>query len=593
MKARQGSTLLETVVGMAVFLLVAVSLYEAVSAAYRAVRLSRIQVITAALANEQFELVRNMSYADVGIVNGLPSGKIPYQQTLTRSGIPFVLTSTIRNIDDPFDGTLGGTPGDTSPADYKLYELAISCADCDGFPLTKFTTNVAPKSLETASTNGALFIQAIDANGQAVAGANVKVINASATPPFTINDVTNAQGSLQLVDVPPGINAYNVLVTKDGYSVDRTYGDESSIVNPLKPHGTVALQQVTQMSFAIDRTSTLNVSSVTDTCNPVPNVDVSLTGAKLNGTNPDQPKFSGAFATDGVGSLQLPALEWDSYQVLLTDAGYDLAGAIPPLPLALSPNTTQNFQLIVSPKAGRSILVTVKDGATQLPLTDASVTLTRNGSFQTLITNRGFMRQSDWSGASGQIDFIDPKRYFSGDGFLETENPDGELRLKTLGGVYSSYGQLESSSFDTGSPSNYYQLQWLPSDQPPLAGANSVRFQLASNNDNETWLFTGPDGTPGTYYAASNTNIHSSHAGNRYMRYKVFLSTENESVTPNISDISFTYTSDCTPPGQLLFANLDAGTYDVDVVRDGYQDHIGTVDISDGWHQIDILMLPN
>ncbi|MFA5854000.1 MAG: carboxypeptidase-like regulatory domain-containing protein [Patescibacteria group bacterium] len=593
MRHPRGITLVETIVGTAVFLLVTVALYQAMTAAYRAVRLSRIQVMAAAVANEQFEFARNMSYVNVGILGGLPPGKIPYQQTVTRSGIVFLLTSTVRNVDDIFDGTLGGSPNDTSPADYKLYELVVSCDGCIGYSPTTFTTTIAPKSLETSSTNGALFIQALDANGQPVSDANVTVTNASATPSFTINDVTNAAGLLQLVDVPPGINQYYVTVTKDGYSTDRTYAPNSVIVNPAKPHGTVALQSVTAMSFAIDRVSALNVASVTDTCTPVPNIDFSLVGSKLDGTTPDQLKYSNTFSTDGTGLLTLPTLEWDSYQASLTDAGYDLAGAVPLLPLALAPNTNQNFQLIVSAKAPRSVLVTVKDASTQLPLTDTTVQLVQGGTDVTLITNRGFMRQTDWSGTSGQTDFIDPTAYFSSDGFLETQNPNGDLHLKDPGSGYVAAGELESSSFDTGSTSNFYQMQWLPNDQPPAAGVNSLRFQLASNNDNATWLFTGPDGTSSTYYAASNTNIHASHSGNRYMRYKAFLSTEDASSTPNVSDVSFTYTSACTPPGQVLFTNLGAGTYDVMASRAGYQDYVGTVDMDSNWQQKEILLLPN
>ncbi len=589
----RGVTLIEAIIGTAVFLLVAVSLYQAITATYRTVRLSRTQVVAAAVANEQFEIARNMPYAQVGIVGGLPPGKIPYQQTITRGNLQFLVTSTVRSIDDTFDGTIAGAPNDLSPADYKLYEVVIECAKCIGFPPSTFTTTIAPKSLETASTNGALFVQAIDANGQPVSDADVTITNASSTPPFTIHDVTNASGMLQLVDVPPGVNRYDVRVTKDGYSTERTYAPNSTVVNPVKPHGTVALQAVTQMSFAIDRVSALNVSSVTPLCTPVGNIDFTLTGSKLIGTLPDQLKYSQSLATNGAGLLTLPNLEWDSYQTTLTDAAYDLAGTVPLLPLGLSPNASQNFQLIVTPKDPRSVLVTVKDASTQLPLTDASVELTKDGTTLTLVTNRGFLRQSDWSGGSGQSDFVDTKKYFSGDGFIETQTPMGEMRLKDPGSGYVASGQIISSTFDTGSPTNFYQLQWLPADQPPLAGPNSLRFQIASNNDNATWLFEGPDGTASTYYDASNTNISADHNGHQYLRYKALLSTEDASATPNVSDVSFTFTSACTPPGQVLFTELGSGTYTVTVSRSGYQTYVDSVNVSSNWQQKEISLLPS
>ncbi len=311
------------------------------------------------------------------------------------------------------------------------------------------------------------------------------------------------------------------------------------------------------------------------------------------GTTPDQLKYSKNFATDGSGLLTLPNLEWDNYQATLTDAAYDLAGTVPLLPLALTPNTTQNFQLIVTPKDPRSILVNVKDAGTGLPLTDATVEIVQGGTDLTLVTNRGFLRQTDWSGGSGQSDGIDPTKYFSSDGFIETQASVGEMRLKDPGSGYVASGELTSSTFDTGSPTNFYQLQWLPIDQPPQSGTNSLRFQIATNNDNATWLFEGPDGTAATYYAASNTNISADHNGHQYLRYKAFLTTESASTTPNVSDVSFTFTSACTPPGQVLFTGLGAGTYTLTVTRSGYQTYSGTVDASANWQQKDVLLLPS
>lgn len=589
---RAGVSLIETVVGTAVFLAGAISLLMAIRGVYQAVRLSRVIVLSNSLATEQFEIVRNLPYADVGIVGGLPAGKITREQVLTRGNVPFSVTTTVRNIDDPFDGVIGGTPNDTSPADYKLVEVEISCATCKGFAPASFTTLVAPKSLETASTNGALFIQVIDASGQPVAGADVVVENASSVPPVLVEDVTNNAGMLQLVDVPPGANQYAVSASKEGYSSERTYAPDSAVVNPVKPHATVALQQVTQLSMSIDRVSTLDITSVGPTCASVGNVDFDLLGAKLIGTTPDQRKYEQSLVTDGSGALVLPSLEWDSYQVVLDDFAYDLAGTVPLLPLALSPNATQDFQLIVAPKDPRSVLVTVKDAATQLPLTDASVRLRLGGYDETLMTNRGFLRQTDWSGG-GQSDFVDPTKFFAADLTMETAAPAGELRLKNPGGVYVPYAELTSSTFDTGSAATFHQLQWLPLDQPPTAGADSLRFQIATNNDNMTWNFTGPDGTSASYYSASNTNIDASHDGDRYLRYKVILATEDSAVTPNVADVSFTFTSACTPPGQVLFTGLDTGTYSLSVDKDGYQPYDDDVVVSEDWRQVEVLLTPS
>lgn len=589
-----GVTLIESLVGVAVFMIIAASVYQAYSVTMSAIRNSRIKIAATALANEEFEIARNLSYADVGIVGGLPSGKIPHTQILVRDGMEFTVETTVRNIDDPFDGTIGGIPNDLSPADYKLIEIEISCALCRNFLPLRFTTIVAPRALETASTNGALFVQVFDAVGQPVPGADVHIENNQANPSFVIDDTTNNDGMLQIVDAPPGTEAYEISVSKSGYSPDRTYQTGApENPNPAKPHATVATQILTEISFAIDRTSTLNVSSVSETCAAAPSIDFSLAGSKLIGTSPDVLKYRASHTTDGVGRKTISSIEWDTYTIAFADDAYDLAGTVPLLPLIVNPNASQDFRLIVASKNPRSVLVTVKDASTQLPLSGASVRLEGPGGYDTtFITGRGFIRQTDWSGGSGQEDYIDAARYFSSDGNIEINDPSGELRLRKTFGEYAASGYVISSTFDTGSASNFHQILWQPQSQPPDTGADNVRFQIATNSDKTTWNFLGPNGAANTFYTLANQNINSLHNGDQYLRYKALLQTASTTWTPNISDISFTFTSSCVPPGQVLFTGLGLGDYTITVLKDGYSPFTDTVNVSSPWQQTEVILSP-
>src|SRR3989344_5837551 len=355
--ARQGFTLIESLVGVAAFMIIAVSVYQAYAAVMNASRVSRLKITATALANEQFEIARNLPYDEVGVVGSIPNGKIPRTQNLVRDNTEFMVETTIRNVDDPFDGIIGGSPNDLSPADYKLVQLEISCFSFRNFTALNFATQVGPRNLETASTNGALFVQVFDASGQPVSGADVHIENNQAFPAIVIDDTTDNNGLLQIVDAPPGVEAYEITVSKSRYSTDKTYqtGDPGN-PNPTKPHATVALQQLTQISFAIDRTSTLGIASVTDTCAPVPTVDFSLASGKLIGLAPDVLKYNVSHSTDGAGERTISNLEWDSYVLDLTDENYDLAGTIPLLALPLSPNSQQDFRLVVTPKDPRGLL---------------------------------------------------------------------------------------------------------------------------------------------------------------------------------------------------------------------------------------------
>lgn len=588
-----GFTFVETLIASVVFVIIAISVSLVYSETMNAMRHSRYRTIAVALSNEQFEIMRNLSYEDVGIQGGLPSGKIPRTQVLVRDNREFSLTTTIRNKDDAFDGTIGGNPNDLSPADYKLAEVEITCPSCANFGSIGFTTIIAPKALETMSTNGALFVRTFDSSGQPVSGADVHIENNQIIPPFTIDDTTNNDGLLQVVDAPPGAGAYEIGVSKSEYSSDKTY--EFGAVenpNPLLPHATVAAQELTQISFSIDRVGSFNVASVRDTCLAVSSIDYSLKGAKLIGTNPNVLKYSANHVTDAFGIETISGMEWDTYSLEFNDSLYDLAGTIPLAPIVLNAGAVQDVKIVVQPKNPKSYLVTVKDASSQLPLSDASVRLEGIGYDNILTTGRGFIRQTDWSGGGGQEDYTDPFRYISSDGNVAIDNPAGELKLIEVSEEYTASGNLVSSTFDTGSPSNFYEILWQPQSQAPETGAQSVRLQIATNNDRSTWIFLGPDGTEGSYYTTADRNINSSHNGDRYLRYKVFLSTENVSWSPIVSDVSFTFTSSCVPPGQVLFSGLSSGDYSLTVAKTGYQTSIDAISIASDSQRREIVLAP-
>lgn len=587
-----GFTLVEIVVATALFAMLAVAIYQAYGTLTEVVSVSRIKISAADLLNERLEIIRNMPYSEVGIVNGIPSGVLNHSDTFSRDSATFQATTTIRNIDDPFDGTLGGSPNDTSPADYKMVQVDITCATCAHFQPISATTLVSPKSLETASTNGALFIKVFDADGNPVENANVHVVNAKVTPNIVIDDVTNSQGMLEIVDAPPGANAYHITVSKSGYTSDQTYATSSSLQHPTKPDATVVLQSVTQVSFSIDEVSTLNISAVTTSCAPVGNLGFTLTGSKLIGTTPNTYKYNQNLTLDGAGTESLSNMEWDNYNAVITSAGSYLAGVNPLLPFNLLPNANQNVQFIVTNGPADVLLVTVKDSPSGLPLSGATVTLSKAGYSNSLLTGRGFVTQTDWSGGSGQGTIGDPTQYYSSDGNVSGTNPAGELKLNKILNSYAPSGSLISSTFDTGTTTNFNQIVWNPVSQPVETGTPNAQFQIAANNDNATWIFTGPDGTAGTYYSTSNTNINATTSGNRYVRYEAFLNTASTTYTPDISDVSLTFTSSCTPPGQVAFTGLSAGTYTITVSDSGYATFTNSVSVSGNYQATEADLQP-
>ena len=590
-KNKKGFTLIETLIAVSIFAILSMAVYSGFISILKIINVIRVKNIMTNIANEQFEIARNLSYQNVGTINGIPSGVIPQTKTITRDDKIFEINTVVRNIDDPYDGTFNGSPKDLSPADRKLVEINISCESCDSsLSPIYFTTNVAPKNLETASTNGALVVRVFDASGLPVPQADVHIVNNQVSPTIDLNDQTDNYGLLTIVDAPPSVSGYNISVTKDEYSIDKTYPiGGSSNPNPIKPNVTVLVQQISQVSFTIDENSQINFSTINNQCLSTPGFNFDLKGNKLIGINPNTFKYSQSLVTNSLGKLILPNVEWDTYNITGTDLSYDIIGTNPLLSLGINPNVEQNMEIITAPKNGRRLVVVVRDQSTGLPVSDASVTLTGPGNYsKTLITNEGFFNQTDWSGGGGQQSFGNYDMYLDSDGGIDDNSSEGNLSLNKIFGNYVLNGNLTSSTFDAGSISNFKQVLWNPVTQPQETGAHSIRFQIATNNDDATWDFIGPDATSSSYYTSTNQNINAIHNGKQYIRYKLYLSTEDSSFSPMISDIYFTFSSACIPPGQVSFATLSTGIYTILVNKNGYQSISKEVTINNDWSKEEI-----
>ncbi len=575
---RSGFSLVEVLVGVAIFVIFAVGIYSGIQFVFKVVYQSRLRIIETAVLNEQIEIIRNMSFYDVGIVNGSPAGVLDSVVTTTRNNIDFTITRTIRNIDDPYDGVIGGDPNDTAPADYKLVEIEIICDTCvQSIPLT-MTTQVAPKFLEGDPTHGALFIEVFDADGVPVQGASVHVVSTSTDPTIDLVDTTDNDGMLRLLDLGEGIGAYQITVTKAGFTTDQNMAPTEIVTSPVKPLASVVAQDVTEVSFSIDEVATMEIETIDGYCSVLGGVPVHISGTKLLGTDPIL-KVDDDIVTNGFGEYSFANMEWDNY--VFQVSGYDFIGSIPTIPTSLLPGANQLTQLILGPSTDHSLLINVLDSITGQPISNASVRMIGGAYDETKVTGVGFVRQTDWSGGPVQLLLSDNTSYWSDDGKIENMDPAGDLKLKTVGESYTSSGVVESSVFDLGTSVNFINLNWEPISQPVETGSTSVRFQLATSNTTtpEAWEYFGPDGTIDTYYSSGNNDVADIHNNNQYLRYKIFLITDSATTTPTVSDVSVSYTTSCTPPGQSYFGDLENIEYTVEVTREGYQTKTETITI--------------
>jgi prepilin-type N-terminal cleavage/methylation domain-containing protein len=585
MHTQEGITLIEVLVSMTIMVIVSSALYLAYSNTLDIVSASQYHSAAANLIESEIEVVRNMDYEDIGTVGGVPSGKLLASKSTVLDETEFLIKTFVRNIDDPFDGILGGAPNDTAPADYKLVEIQIECNTCLRFGLIRSTTTVAPRNLESADGSGNLFIQVIDADGFDLSGASVTVVNAGVTPPVNLTDVTGANGMLQLVGVPTSSAGYEVTVTKAGHSTEQTYlPGEPSNPNPVKPHLTVAQEQLTISTFAIDLASAMTIRAIDQVCAPVSDVDLLLTGSKLIGTSPDVLKYSAGHTTAADGTVVVSDLEWDSYSLLSTDTTYEISGMDALSPVIVNPGDALNVDWVVVPKSASALLVTVTDDQGQ-QLNDASVRLEGSGYDITRMSGRFSWLQTDWSGG----------QYTAQSGGINTSTA-GILTLAPDGGPYAtaSFQWLESDTIDmTGPGTTLFSISWNPSSQPPATGTDSVRFQVAGNNDNITWNYVGPDGTSGTYFTAPGGTIPPGISGNQFIRYRVEMKTDDPLTTTSVEDVSIEYNAACLPSGGAHFNGLSTGTYTVTVTKSGFQGFSDPdVQVNADWQNYNVQLTP-
>ncbi len=375
--AKRGFTLIEVLVATAVLGIFFAAVTLILQQVLENIGYSRVRTIGLSLAQERMERVRNMPYADIGTISGIPPGIIASDETVNINSLDFTIMTDVQYIDDPYDGL---APADAVNTDYKRVTMTVTWGGI--YPSRQpvyMTTDVAPPGLESdPGTDGTLTVKVFDATGLPVSNATVNIDNTSVTPEIHIQTLTDANGTVSLPGAPVCSACYEIRATKQNYSTDRTYST-AEVANPLLPHATVIDGDVTQISLAIDRVSSVTIQSLGAQENgypPVGNVIFTLRGSKIIGYDvSDNPVFKYSYTTNTAGGfVGIPSLEWDTYTLDFTPSGHNFAGSNPMSPFVLPPATSWTVPISAVPKTSTSLLVSVVDLA-NAPVASASVRL--------------------------------------------------------------------------------------------------------------------------------------------------------------------------------------------------------------------------
>ncbi len=133
---------------------------------------------------------------------------------------------------------------------------------------------------------------------------------------------------------------------------------------------------------------------------PLPNIAFTMQGAKTIGTDAGGAniyKFSQSLTSGSSAAFASTTIEWDTYGISVNGAaeGYDISEACAPLPLSVLPNGSVGLDLYFLAHTNNSVRITVKDATSGVPLSGASVHLTKIGFDNT--KNTSACGQAFWS----------------------------------------------------------------------------------------------------------------------------------------------------------------------------------------------------
>ncbi|MBA3047427.1 prepilin-type N-terminal cleavage/methylation domain-containing protein [Candidatus Falkowbacteria bacterium] len=261
-KNNLGFSLIEVLVSSVIIAILTLSIFNLIIYSLKVTGDNKLRMAAATIANQKMEYVRSLPYNNVGTTSGIPFGIIPVNETVNVNNGVFFVNTLVEYEDDPFDGIEDGMPDDLLPTDYKEVRIRVSWNGPFGFKNVSVFTKIAPRGMETNAGGGTLSILVFDASGMPVATSSAHIENNLLNPAINFDIETNSDGKISLPGAPESIEGYEITVTKAGYSTSSTTARTVDNPNPTKPHATVLEGEKTEISFAIDLLSDLNIYAV-------------------------------------------------------------------------------------------------------------------------------------------------------------------------------------------------------------------------------------------------------------------------------------------------------------------------------------------
>ena len=390
---KPGFTLIESLVVLAVFVLITTAFYSAFAAGIRQSIDSKNRLGAAALANEKMEIVRNLDYDKIGTITGMVHGDLLNREAVNKNTRNYYVFTNVNYVDDPLDGTLSSDI--TGMGDYKKVRIKVSWEDDINAPGNKsvvLVSTFSPNGIEANLGGGTLSINVLDNSTTPltiVSQASVRIINPSISVDETV--LTDSTGNIIYPSAPAGTESYMLEISKNGYYPVKTYpAYPASSFKPDSIHISVREGEPTTINMYTGKISSFKIKTQDSFGTIVPNVDFSIQGGKRIGEDAaDSSKiifdFSGNSRSDGNGEVTFSERSFGFYTFTPVDpADYEFVKIYPNAAEAL--DKVNSFKLpadanlelraIFASKTTDSLLVTVLNGSNGEPVKNATVKLT-------------------------------------------------------------------------------------------------------------------------------------------------------------------------------------------------------------------------
>jgi len=397
-----GFSIPEVISAVFIFSMITVAVYGSFSGGIKSLGQSRHRVAATQLANEKMEIIRNLPYAQVGTVGGVPSGTLPQEETVWRSNQKFSVRTTIRYIDDPLDGV---EPNDSNnlSRDFREARVEVAWGSIQWGKGVILVSNFVPNGVENESGGGTLRFNVIDSSGAGVAGVDTHIVNNSTNPQVDIPIQTDSTGSILFAGMPAADQTYEFSVSKDGCESAETFPPYPATgYEPVDVHGSVIEGDLNSKAIVLDKLGSITFTSKNMNDQAVPNINFNLEGGRVLGHPVDDPTanifaYDQDLETNAEGILELgDTMSPGAYTLTFAEPAYTLIGTEAPLlPFSLSPDQNLSLTLIVADNSVDSLVVRVLNNDTSERIDGASVRLANGTDFDQSLT----------TGEAGQVYF--------------------------------------------------------------------------------------------------------------------------------------------------------------------------------------------